>query len=77
MMVIVKAAVAVLLQASLADRVKLEEPAVDGVPAMECEPSEFVWILRPAGSDPLLTVKAGWGEKGVTQPPTAISTCGG
>jgi hypothetical protein len=75
--VIVKAAVAVLLHASLADNVKLEEPAVDGVPAMECEPSEFVWILRPAGSDPLVTAKAGWGEKGVTQPPTAISTCEG
>jgi hypothetical protein len=58
-MVIVKAAVAVLLQASLADSVKLEEPAVDGVPAMECDPSELVWMVRPAGSDPWLTEKAG------------------
>jgi hypothetical protein len=75
--VIVKSAVAVFWQASLADSVNLDEPAVDGVPAMECDPSEFAWMLRPAGSAPLVTVKAGWGENGVTQPPTAIRTCGG
>ena len=77
MIVIVKSAVAVFPQASLADSVNLEDPTVDGVPAMECDPSELAWMLRPAGSAPLVTVKAGWGEKGVTQPPTAISTCEG
>ena len=77
MTVIVKSAVAVFPQASLAERVNLDDPAVEGVPAMECDPSELVWMLRPAGSDPFVTEKAGWGENGVTHPPTASSTCEG
>jgi hypothetical protein len=57
--VIVKLAVAVFPQGSVANNVKVDEPAVEGVPAMECVPSEFTWMLRPGGSTPLFTTNDG------------------
>jgi hypothetical protein len=39
--VIEKLAVAILPQASVDDSVKLDDPAVDGVPEMERDPSEL------------------------------------
>ena len=57
--VIVKLAVAVFPQGSVANKVKVDEPPVDGVPAIECVPSEFLWMLRPGGSVPLFTVNDG------------------
>ena len=41
-MVIVKLAVAVFPQGSVANSVKVDAPAVAGVPPIECVPSEFI-----------------------------------
>jgi hypothetical protein len=57
--VIVKLAVAVFPHGSVAISVKVDEPAVEGVPAIECVPSEFVWILSPGGNTPLFTTNDG------------------
>ncbi len=61
-MLMLKRAVAdavLLLQGTVANNVKEYDPAVAGVPPIECDPSEFTWMLRPAGSDPLFTVNDG------------------
>jgi hypothetical protein len=58
-MVIVKLPVAVFPQGSVANSVKVDDPDVAGVPAIECVPSEFTEMLRPTGSAPLFTVNDG------------------
>src|ERR1700722_12362524 len=63
-MVIVKLAVAVFPQGTVANSVKVDAPAGAGVPPIECVPSEFICMLSPTGSAPLFTVNDGWGEKG-------------
>jgi len=71
--VIVKFADAVWPHESVASSVKLNVPESVGVPARDRDKSVFVWIIRPFGSDPLVSVKAGDGENGFTQPPLVVS----